>query len=174
MGKGIGIQASYFHRDAQNIIDWTRAVGETAWQVQNIADSKTHGIELGMDMFPGVFSHRFHRTNFKLSYVYLDSQYDSGKLESKYVMDQLRHQFNGAVFIDWLDRLNQSINLRYEKRMNGNSQVIVDTRMAYRQRAFELFVDAVNLTHETYVDNGFAPAPGRSVYIGIRFNKNIF
>ena len=147
--NGFGTQVSFFVRDADDVIDWIRQPGETVWQVRNMAETGTRGIELGVDLYPGILFDCLHQTAVQMNYTYLDTRWDTGDFESKYVLDHLRHQLNGVLWIEWLSNLNQSINLRYEERMNGNSHTVVDSRLAYRHEPFEFYLDVTNLTDES-------------------------
>ncbi len=171
--NGLGIGISLFYRDAENVIDWSREPGGAVWKVRNIADMDTRGAETSLDIYPGVLFDRFHRVNFQIAYTRLDSDRDTGDFESKYVLDHLRDQLNGAISIAWADPLVQSIKVRYEKRMNGASHIVADSRFTCRWNLFEMFLDITNIFNETYIDNGFGPAPGRWIVGGVRFNRDL-
>lgn len=170
IGNGFGTDISFFYRDSENVIDWSRQSPAEPWKVRNIATHKTRGFELGVDIYPGILANIFHNTVLNLSYTYLDSDRDTDDLESRYVLDHLRHQVNGSLFIDWLGNLTQTLKMRYEKRMNGDSHTVADTRILYQHHPYEFFLDITNILNKTYIDNGFAPAPDRWIIGGIRLH----
>jgi len=173
LGRGFETNASLFFRDSENVIDWSRESGQEVWKVRNIAESKTRGFELGCDFFPAAFFDTPFNMVINLSYMYLDTDRDTGAFESKYVLDHLRHQLKGFVNINWLDNLTQMITARYEKRINTDSYGVFDSRLIYKWDQYELFLDITNIFDESYVGGGFSPAAGRWIICGIRFNKDM-
>jgi iron complex outermembrane receptor protein len=172
--KGLGANFSLFLRDEEDVIDWSRTSKLDPWKARNIAEIRTQGVELGLDFYPGaIFSTTFVST-VNVAYTYLDSDRDTGGLESKYALDHLRHQFHGSILLDWFDTLTQAVKARYEERVIGDSYVVVDTRLAYKSRRYELFLDITNLFDEDYVESGFAPAPGRWIIGGIKLQLDFW
>ena len=170
---GLGANLSLFLRDAEDVIDWSRVSDQDPWKVGNISESTTQGFELGLDFYPAAFSDIKFLSAVNMTYTYLDSDWDTGELESKYVLDHLRHQLHGSIILGWLDHLTQTVLARYEKRMVGNSHIVVDTRLAYQWHKWEVFVEATNLFDEEYVESGFVPMPGRWIMGGAKFNMDL-
>ncbi|MFO7963178.1 MAG: TonB-dependent receptor [Desulfobacterales bacterium] len=173
MADGFGMNAGVFYREGENIIDWVRAPEDTTWRVMNIAGLNTRGFELGIDLYPGILFNRFHPINFNLNYTFLDTTRETGPYESKYALDHLRHQVKGSLFVHWSNRLSQSIAGRYGKRMNGDTHVVADTRVTFSTRRWNIFLDIANMFDATYVDAGFAHAPGRWAVLGIDMNWDL-
>ena len=171
--KGLGANLGLFLRDAEDVIDWSRLSDQDPWKVRNISTSTTQGFELGLDVYPAAFSDTKLLSAVHMAYTYLDSDWDSGELESKYVLDHLRHQLHGSIILDWLDHLTQTVLARYEKRMVGDSHVVVDTRLAYTWHSWQVFLEATNLFDEKYVESGFVPMPGRWIIAGAKFNLDL-
>lgn len=170
--KGLGANFGLFLRDAKDLIDWSRVSDRDPWKARNIADSRTHGFELGLDFYPEAFFGKTFVSAINIAYTYLDSDWDTGGLDSKYVLDHLRHQLHGSFILDWFDRLTHVVKARYEKRAVGDSHVIVDTRLAYKSVPYEVFLEVTNLFDEQYVESGFVPMPGRWIMGGVRFNMD--
>ena len=168
--KDLGANVSLFLRDEEDVIDWTRASDLDPWKARNVANNTTRGIELGFDFYPEGFFATTFVSAVNVAYTYLDSDSDSGGGESKYLFDHLRHQLHGSMVLDWLATLTQTIKVRYEERMLGDSHVVVDTRLAYRSHRYEIFLDVTNLFDEEYVESGFAPMPGRWIIAGVKLN----
>jgi iron complex outermembrane receptor protein len=171
--KGLGANLSLFLRDAENVIDWSRVSEQDPWKTRNVAESTTQGFELGLDFYPAAFSETKFLSAVHVAYTYLDSDWDAGDLESKYVLDHLRHQLHASIMLDWLDNLNQTVLARYEKRMAGESYIVVDTRLTYQWRKCEVFLEATNLFDEAYVESGFVPMPGRWIIVGAKLNMDL-
>ena len=168
-GRGCAASAGIFLRDEEDIIDWTRASDQEPWTARNVAESTTLGIEAALSLYPEVVLNTGFVDSVNLAYTYLDSHRDSTGLESKYVLDRLRHQLNGSIVFDWGDHLRHTLKARYQERMLGHSELVVDTRLAYKWGRAVVFVEAANVFDEKYVDGGFAPMPGRWILGGIQF-----
>jgi iron complex outermembrane receptor protein len=158
-----------FLRDSKDLIDWSRRSYLNPWKARNVSESKTRGFELGLDVFPRTLWSKTFIPSINVAYTYLDSDYDSAGLESKYVLKHLRHQIHGSIILNWSDVLKQSLKARYEKRITGASHVIVDTRLGYKYNKFEFFLDATNLFDEEYTESGFSPMPGFWIIGGVKF-----
>ena len=172
--KGLHTQAGFFLRDTEDVIDWTRTTPTDPWQVRNIAEIKTQGYEIEVDIFPGVLADIFHHTLLNLSYTYLDADKTTEGFESKYALDHLKHQGKAYLTVNWSNHLSQSVVLRYEKRLNTDAYFVVNTRMIGETGKFKCFLDVSNLFDREYISNGFTPGPGRWIYFGLSFGTDRF
>jgi iron complex outermembrane receptor protein len=93
-------------------------------------------------------------------------------MESKYVLDYLRHQINGSILFAWLPSVKQVMKARHGKRMDGDRYTVVDTRLTYSRSNYEVFLEATNLFNEDYIESGFTPMPDRWIIGGVKFNWN--
>lgn len=166
--KRLNANISLFQRDSEDLIDWSRSSSSAPWQVRNITDSTTRGIELGIDVKqPLSILPLIGRIS--LSYTYLDHDASSAGLESKYSLNNLRHQLHGALYFDWATRINHVVKARIEERMKGDSSVVVDSKLSYQAtQNIEISIEASNLFDEDYIESGDAPMPGRWVMVGLR------
>jgi vitamin B12 transporter len=169
---GVTADFSLFYRDSEDVIDWSRRPGETAWQATNIATVRTKGGEVGVTFYPQSFFSTKRLSSVGIAYTYLDSDRSTQGMESKYVLDYLRHQVNGSIVFTWLPSLKQVIKARYGKRMVGDTYTVVDTRLTYTLSNYELFLEATNLFNENYIESGFTPMPDRWIMGGVKFNWN--
>jgi len=167
---GVTADFSLFYRDSEDVIDWSRRPGETAWQATNIATVRTKGGEVGVTFYPQSFFNTKWLSSVGIAYTYLDSDRDTKGMESKYALDYLRHQVNGSMVFTWLSSLKQVIKARYEKRMVGDDYTVVDTRLTYAFTNYEVFLEATNLFNENYIESGFTPMPDRWIIGGLKFN----
>ena len=170
LSSGVTGDFSLFYRDSEDVIDWSRRPGETAWQAINIATVRTKGGEVGVTFYPQSFFSTKWLSSVGVAYTYLDSDRNTQGMESKYALDYLRHQINGSVVFTWLSSLKQVFKARYGKRMAGDSYTVVDTRLTYALPNYELFLEATNLFNENYVESGFTPMPDRWIIGGVKFN----
>ncbi len=66
------------------------------------------------------------------------------------------------------------VKARYEERMVGDSNTVVDMRLAYEWYEYQVFLEVTNLFDEEYVESGFAPMPGRWIIGGVKFNMDLY
>lgn len=167
---GITAGFSMFYRDQENAISWIRRPGQTAWQAANIATFRTLGAEAGFTFYPRSFFGSGSISSAGIAYTYLDA--DRGlpeELESKYVLDHLRHQLTGSLTMSWSPSLEQVIKAVYAERMAGDNYTVVDTRLTLSVSDYQIFIEAANLFDKTYVESGFAPMPGRWITAGVKY-----
>jgi len=159
---------SLFRKEGTNIIDWARASDTQPWMVMNIAQVNTNGIELGFALNPAKLIKVVPLYNFTVNYTYLQSDKTTSTLQSRYVLDYLRHQlvvnFSNPLFLN----IKQSWFLRYEDRINFEENFIVDSQLLYEINRFEIFVKATNLFNKSYKDIVGLPLPGRWIIAGMK------
>lgn len=172
LSEGITAEFSLFYRDSEEAIDWAREPGETVWQVTNISGVKTKGGEAGFTIYPPSFFDMEWLASAGIAYTYLDSDRRTHGMESKYVLDYLRHQVNGSMVFSWLPALKHVIKARFGERMAGDSYTVFDTRLTYTISDYDIFFETANLFDEDYIESGFTPRPGRWIKAGIKFGWN--
>ena len=168
--KVFNAELSLFYRDSENIIDWTRLLASDPWQVRNISESTTKGAEIALELFPESFLNTNLISIVKFAYTYLDIERNTSGLESKYSLDQIRHQLNGTFIMDWFKDMKHTVSIRYGKRMTGDEHTIVDSRLAYTLNDYEVFLEATNIFDVSYIESGFAPMPDSWLIFGVKVN----
>jgi len=165
--KRISANLSIFVRDSSDLIDWSRKSSSDAWMVRNVTDSTTSGIEVGVDIKqPLAVLPIIGRIS--LGYTYLDQDVDSAGLESKYSLNNLRHQLHGQLYLNWGPRVSHVIKARHEERMMGDSSFVVDSKLSYQaSEQISFSIEANNLLDEEYIESGDAPMPGRWIMVGL-------
>jgi len=181
--------AALFRREGENLIDWTRATEDDPWQVHNVAEMDTNGLEVSVALLPRRMLESFPVSRVRASFAWLDPDRAENELESKYVFNHLERQLILDLGHDWsfvgrqggrlsetLGRLKQSWQLRSEDRAGEESYVLVDTRIAWRASAdrcsllsrLEFFVEGTNLFATEYQEAGSIPMPGRWIIGGVK------
>ena len=165
--KQLSAHLSIFRRESDDLIDWVRGSSSQPWRVRNISSSTTTGVEVGFDIKqPLPVLTQLGRIS--LDYTYLDHDADSGGLESKYSLDNLRHQLLGAVYFDWCPRLTHVVKVRLQERMLGDSSVVVDSKIMFQLTGnVAVSLEGTNLFDEDYIEAGDASMPGRWIMAGI-------
>lgn len=170
--KYFELQASIFLKDGKNIIDWGRTSKEEPWRVENIADVKTLGSEISCNILPQKFLKIIPLNRIEINYTYLTMDRTTGKYESKYLLDHLRHQLLVGLNHNLPFGLQQNWSIRYEDRINFDSYIIVDSQLSMQYNKFFVFLRATNLFNKSYWDFAGLQLPGRWLSAGIKYQLN--
>ncbi len=160
---------SVFIKDGKDLIDWVRAKTTDPWRVENVSNLTTIGTELNFNLRVSQLIDSSPITEVNISYVYLSSDRETGKYESKYLLDHLRHQLVIGLSNNLPFGLKQGWILRYEERENITSHFIADSQISIHLEMFDLFLRASNLFNTSYFDIPGIPLPGRWISAGIKF-----
>lgn len=166
---GHRLAASFFRREGTNLIDWVRSDPSQPWQVQNSAHLRTDGIEASWEWQPPAKSGAAVLRSFRAGYAFLDTDRAPSALESRYLLDHLRHQLVATADLALGLGLVQTWRLAWEDRMNGEEYLLLDMRLLRRFGRGEVYVDATNLLDAEYSAIPGVPQPGRRVMAGLRF-----
>ncbi|MDD2557557.1 MAG: TonB-dependent receptor [Desulfuromonadaceae bacterium] len=165
--RSLEANLALFQRDSDNLIEWVRSGSDQPWEVHNIASSTTTGVETGIRIRQPLAQIPLLQ-QLACTYTYLDTEQDAKGLETKYVLNNLRHQLHTYMDIDWLSNVQQRVALRYEQRLHGDSSTVVDTSLRWEiSGSLILKASVTNLFDTDYIEAGFAPAPGRWIQGGI-------
>ncbi|MEM1220111.1 MAG: TonB-dependent receptor [Bacteroidota bacterium] len=162
--QGIQTQASYFRRDGQDLIDWSRAVDTLPWQPANFGNVMAQGAELSAQAyFPVLLQNEdAWLRRLTLSYTYIDAEIlENDAAFSRYSLENLRHQFNATFEYRIAKRIHHTITYRYTDRVNLGPVSLIDTRIQYRADRWDCFLGATNLTDEEYRETNLVIMPGR-------------
>ncbi len=160
---------SLFKRNGENSIDWGRAVTDSVWHSYNILNTVTNGFEINLEFNAEEISSRiFKRINLGYTYLNIVGSIGRENFQSLYVLDNLRHQLvvgiSNALYFD----VTQSWMFRYEERITGDKNFLVDTQVKRSFTNFDVFVKATNLFNKSYKDYNGVFLPGRWVFVGVK------
>lgn len=162
----VDMQASIFRRDAVQLIDYVRNSTIALWQAQNLSSASTNGADVHLsistrDIIPIV-------ERITSSYTYLDPYFSvEAGLQSRYALDQLRHQAVVVVDLRWFGLITNQWRFRYERRLNvAQDAGFVDVRLGWAGSGFELFAEGTNLFSAPASDFIGVPLPGRWLRVG--------
>ncbi|MCS6809303.1 MAG: TonB-dependent receptor [Bacteroidota bacterium] len=160
-------EASVFRRYATQLIDYVRTSTTALWQAENLTAALTYGIDIHIalntrDILPFV-------EHIQASYTYLDPTFTvEPGLQSRYVLDQLRHQACVVVDMRWFHLVANQWRFRYEERLNTQlTGAFVDVRLSCVISGFEVFAEATNLFNAAAFDFIGLPLPGRWLRAGV-------
>jgi len=161
---------SLFNNIGKNIIDYARLDNTQPWTARNIAKVNTTGFELEFAVKPSAYIPVLPIDKINIGYTYINSDKKTENFNSLYVLDYMRDQLVINMLANWGLEILQSINLRYENRVNFEDAFIVDTQISRSFDQFEIFVKATNIFNETYHEVGGVLLPGRWLKAGVKFN----
>jgi len=159
-----------FRREGYDLIDWVRADTADPWQALNVCRANTNGAELSLRFYADRLVKRLPVSKIQSGYAFLDSDIKTDNFESKYVLNQLDHQFLFGIEHNLPFKLKQNWKFRYEIPTEDDSRFIVDSRISWKYKKLEWFVEATNMFNESYVETGSIPMPGRQVMTGLRYS----
>ena len=166
----INAGVAIFRKEGKNIIDYARMTNTQPWTARNIADVNTTGFEINVGINPSAFIEDFPIVNVSMGYTYLSSDKKTAEYNSLYVIDYLRDQVTININDELWFGIKQSINLRYENRVNFEDNFTIDTKISKTFNNLEIFLNATNLFNKTYHEIGGVPMPGRWLKAGAKFN----
>jgi vitamin B12 transporter len=161
---------SVFYRQISRFIDYVKDSVPQPWQPQNFQRADTKGFTLQANYnTPLAVNGFFNHLALNVGYNYLSPSFKNNtglNRISRYVLESLRHQFNAGAQVAILQHFNVSASARYCMRINYKDYTVVDTRISYKHKHFQLYADATNILDVTYIEAGAVPMPGRWMTLG--------
>jgi vitamin B12 transporter len=153
---------SGFIRNTKEGIDWQKETPTSPWKAENVARINLKGFEVE-------FKHQlFSFLNYRFGYTYLDNQ-DLDKEDSRYSLQNLRHQFVGQLDVKFLKYFSNQLIYKYSERVNLGSYNILDEQINFRYKDLNFYVLINNLTNAKYLETNLVPMPGRWFHIGFTY-----
>ena len=180
---GITTQASVYHNNWKNMIDWIRYTADgpdAPWQSVNFTEVKATGFQAQLTLnFRQIVPTQRILKSFNASYNYLfqDKDIDSS-VESKYSLEYLRHKLVANLQLNIVSRLDLGINFRWQDRRGTYTDFdgtvkeyspysVVDARLSWTAPKYKLYLEANNIFDKTYIDYGCVPQPGTWLIAGL-------
>lgn len=160
-----GLKASVFFKQSKDAIDWTKENITDVWQAYNVGEISTKGIELEVNTtIP-----KFYNTNFSINYTFLENEYHTKSQYSRYLIDNLKHQFIGRIQNKIGSKITNEISYRYLERVNSQSYHLIDEKLSFKLQKFEMFFLLNNITNTQYTEAFGVPMPGRWFHLGFTY-----
>jgi vitamin B12 transporter len=170
--KSLFLTAYLFHRQVDNLISWVRPNNVSRFKPENIIRTQTNGFNFSLktnellkeQLFPIIFN---------TSYTYLNATFDkSYQGESKYEINNLRHQLVGGLILKFHSNIYLSINQRYVLHENGTEYLLLDARINTQLKKMNLYLDVNNIGNVTYTQVAAIPLQGRWLTLGLKMDVN--
>jgi vitamin B12 transporter len=164
--------ASYFHREISNFIDWVKAVQTDPWQPRNFSDVKTKGITISGDYLASFgATSTINSLRIGASYTNLDPSFKTTIADaafSRYALESLRNQFSVSANTEAFNLLSLTLTSRYNERINYKNYQVLDARLGLKLSRYQVYLDAANLLDVEYIEAGAVPMPGTWFTLGFR------
>jgi vitamin B12 transporter len=160
--------ASFFNRDAKNLIDYTKEQEGDKFQANNIRRLNTKGFELAANYRYFWFSFA-QRIN--LGYTFIEDSIENIEATfSRYSLNSANHQFIGQWNSQFFKNVSQTISYRYVERTSGDHYGIVDANVVFRIKTFEFSVVANNIFNVDYSETNLVPMPKGNLLFGMKYD----
>jgi iron complex outermembrane receptor protein len=169
----LNIELNWFYQDAHDLIDWVGIPitdSTLLWRSANISNIKRNGIEIATQLnMDRLVDQKMIVKNVYLSYNFINSDLSSSVELSRYILENLRHQFIfgfntriiTGIFLDFKTRMN--------KREDKSSYWVFDSRLYWEKgKGPYVYIEATNLTNTQYKEV-MTPMPGRWFRAGIMY-----
>ncbi|WP_333597664.1 TonB-dependent receptor plug domain-containing protein [Chryseobacterium flavum] len=160
---------SGFMRNSDNSIDWVKKnINDQVWYAQNVGEIKIKGIE-------AEFNHKVNNwLKYTVGYTYLDSKIkENNELVSRYILDNLKHQFISRLETKFLKSFTNELVYRYNERVNQGSYNLVDEKLTFNQKDFSVYILINNITNTNYTETFGVQMPQRWFHIGVSYMIDI-
>ena len=180
---GITTQASVYHNNWKNMIDWIRYTADgpdAPWKSVNFTEVKATGFQAQLTLnFRQIVPTQRILKSFNASYNYLFQDKDiDDTVESKYSLEYLRHKLVANLQLNIVSRLDLGINFRWQDRrgiytdFDGTVKEyspysVVDARLSWTAPKYKLYLEANNIFDKNYIDYGCVPQPGTWLIAGL-------
>lgn len=169
------LQATAYYRLGQNVIDWILVPGETVWRNKNLTNVNAMGADVNAEYIFQDFIIR----KIGIAYSYLTMNKDASTFDSKYALDYLKnkavvsldHKIAGKLSASWkfsyLDRAGSYTDVN-KKLQSFSAYALLDCRLLWNGKGFDVFADVNNIFDKAYADYGGLTQPGRNFNAGIK------
>ncbi len=159
-------KVSLFNRTSDNSIDWVKETADAIWKAENIGRIETNGVEVEVGQKFNAFV-----KSYSVGYTYLDSKAkEPQNLISRYVMENLKHQFVAKLENKFLKNFTNQLIYRYNERVTTGSYQLLDEKLSYDFKHLNVYVLVNNITNSDYTETFGVLMPKRWFHLGFTYN----
>lgn len=177
------MNASIFYRLGENVIDWVKkdSLPATKYVATNLGKVNAIGGDITLEyVFRDLFIQKI-----SAAYSYLNLDKKAVGFDSRYALDYLKHKAVLTINHKIWKNLNASWKASYQDRsgtydantIKGNASIttnykpyfMLDGRLLWSQKQYDIFADANNIFNTTYADFGGLIQPGFNFNVGVRY-----
>jgi len=182
IGNVASLIVGIYHQDADELIDWGRAQGDTMYQSRNISNMKSTGFQGSLKAnFRQLWGSKSVLQSINAGYFYntQDKKADEG-YESRFVMDYLKQKLvvnvvnrvPGDILLSWnvkfQDRNGTYVRTGSQEMSSYRPFWVADLRVSKDFKLFGIYGEATNLFDKKYEDIANVPQPGLWIRVGIK------
>ena len=165
------LNAAYFIRNSENLIDYVKDTEEALWVANNIQEVTTEGFELEYSYNYSLFK---QPQSVRLGYTYIDDDV-KGVTEynfSRYSINSLKHHLTLRSFNQWSNSLSSGVVLKVAERTQGEPYSVFDVNAQWTSSAnsFNITFLLNNIFDEVYTETNMVPMPGRNGSLRVQFS----
>lgn len=162
------INLALFHRKSDNLIDWTKDNEEDTWETRNFSEVTTKGIETEINLN---FNLANYKQEFTVSYSFMEDVIKDTNIKyTRYTLNSIKHQISSSFNIKFTTLLSQNITYRYVERTNGESYIIIDTKVSAKiKNKTNFFVTVNNILNTKYTETNLVPMPKANLMFGLSY-----
>jgi vitamin B12 transporter len=163
---GLTAQASYFVRNGNRIIDWTKENDADPWRPDNLIGVDMHGVDINISYaFPGIdFLHRL-----EAGYTYIEAEKQQDAAFSRYALEHLNHQVVGSLMLKFGKQVFAGYYFRFVDRAGMDDYMLSDLRLNWSNASWMVFADVTNIFNQTYQETNLVVMPGRWAKLGVSY-----
>ncbi|MFH1460333.1 MAG: TonB-dependent receptor [Candidatus Omnitrophota bacterium] len=157
-----------FKRKGENLIDWARTPDSTVYQVLNVAEVETRGLEADLKIKPEKINPSLENwQKLKFGYTYIDKDKQVNNLISKYAFDFLKHKFTLGTEHKLIAGIILDAELSYLQRIDSGGDFIMNIKFSKVINEYTLFFNIDNIFNHGFTEKGNIPMPGRWLFFGV-------
>jgi iron complex outermembrane receptor protein len=168
--ENLNLQVGYFHREINDFIDWVREDTSQPYSPVNFGENNTQGVYARIQQ--NFYLEGRQSFGYRFSYNYLDPRIrSSADVQSKYVLESLRHQIIAGAHYR-INELSLQIENRWLQRELSDAYNVTDIRVNYNWQKLLFFTEVTNLFDAEYTEAGAVPMPTRWFSLGLKYEWN--
>ena len=162
--SNVKFTASFFNRNAKNIIDYAKENEEDLWKAVNIGSLNSNGYEFDFSYSFKSFNSLYSANSISIGYTKIkDNNYVTNINFSRYSLNSLKHHLASNLNLNYTKNINHTIVYKYAERSDKSNYRILDSKIMFKK---SIFIYINNILKEQYSETNLVPMPGRNFLIG--------
>ena len=162
--SNVKFTASFFNRNAKNIIDYAKENEEDLWKAVNIGSLNSSGYEFDFSYSFKSFNTLSSANSISIGYTKIkDNNYVTNINFSRYSLNSLKHHLASNLNLNYTKNINHTIVYKYAERSDKSNYRVLDSKIMFKK---SIFIYINNILNEQYSETNLVPMPGRNFLIG--------
>ena len=162
--SNVKFTASFFNRNAKNIIDYAKENEEDLLKAVNIGSLNSNGYEFDFSYSFKSFNTLSSANSISIGYTKIkDNNYVTNINFSRYSLNSLKHHLASNLNLNYIKNINHSIVFKYAERSDKSNYSVLDSKIMFKK---SIFIYINNILNEQYSETNLVPMPGRNFLIG--------